>query len=247
MNAISTSIDPAVSWRSNVDILKTQLSDYLDKFCLCSCNDKLLTSILVMQNELDPTNPRSTINRKSVFFRQLRQTNYGTAPNYAVRSILDVLTTHITPVPVTVQEISSVTNAIGQNNGLSLEDLSLIVCSAKQPSLVGVISVTSDTKLEKALDKIMTQGTLVLPSGTFSTGRILPVNNYSYISFLHKCCEISNEKSLCIFSYIAQKDFERSHEMGEEVAKAKGAAIVKSLEVRDKIVEYKLKKLSGKT
>jgi len=249
LNSISNEIDPALDWRGHLANVTTQLKRYFDKFCKCSCTNKLLTSDLVMNNELDPFNTGrpSTVNKKWDFLYHLRR-NYGTSgsPSYQVsKAIKDLLTAYITPITVTNEEVNQLRNIFGPN-GLSSEDLSLIICSAKQPSLIGALTVTSDSKLEKAIEKVMTDGKLNLQEKILDTGKIFPVDNYGFITFLHRCCEISNHESLNIFTYILVKDFERRQNMGEQVTKAKTTAFAKSLQLRDEIVVYKEKKLAQK-
>jgi hypothetical protein len=203
-----------------------------------------------MNNELDPFNTQrpSTINRKWTFLYHLRRSfaTSGGPSNQVAKAIKDLLTAYITPITVTAEEVDQTRGVFGPN-GLSPEDLSLIVCSAKQPNLIGALTVTSDSKLEKAIEKLIIDGKLELREKTLETSKIFPVDNYGFITFLHKCCEISNNESLTIFTYILVKDFERRQSMGEEVTKAKTTAFAKSLQLRDEIVVYKEKKLAQKT
>jgi hypothetical protein len=154
-------------------------------------------------------------------------------------SIWRTLNAAIEIVSVTTDEISSLSTSFGLNHHLSNEDLSLIICAVKQAALERTVVVTSDVNLEEHLKNVIEQGRIELSTGEFTTNRILPMEIHTYLSMIHRCCEMSNEENYCIFKYIFDADIDRLRGLTERVARVKTAILHRCYDVREETVRYK--------
>jgi len=239
INAIGKSINTATDWRQQTTQFNGLLQGYLRKFCKCPSGDKLLTTDLVMNNELDIRNTNSTISRKAHFLSEFRRRfNAGISGPFML-SVWTNLNDSIETISITAEEIASLSALFGGNHHLSNEDLSLIICAAKQTTTEGTLVVTADLNLEDHLMNIVEQGSIQLPTGRFSTNRIVPIEIHTYLDMIHHCCEMSNQENYLFFKHLFDADIDRLRGLTDRVARVKTARLHQCYDVREKTVQYK--------
>ncbi len=211
---------------------------YLGKFCNCPHQSQLLTSQLVMNNELNTRNRNSTICRKSPFLVDYQRNN-----RYANRFMSNMwtdLNARLKTISTSRDELNAIGEFLGANHHLSKEDLSLVVCAIKLSNPNGAVVVTADLNLENKIKSVIDNETIEMPQiGELSTLKILPMGIYTYISLVHDCCEMSNDANHRLFSYLVKKDIERLRDLSERVAKVKTSLITRYSEMHYKIVVRK--------
>jgi len=213
---------------------------YLDKSCKCSPLNRINTSSLIMNNELDPTKGNTSIRRKSRFLRNIDLQYKGSISAQFYSRIWGIIGPRTEEINVLDEEITSLKRTLGTGYSLSDEDLSLIVSAVKKSSEVGdACLITGDINLENALKDIRGMGSIDFPSGRVRTDRILPLNIYTYLSFLHKCCELSNEEHSVLFKYLVGEDMERGHRMGPRIRRIKRTQFDRMYDLREEARRFK--------
>lgn len=240
VEAISKDIDlSARNWRGQLNNFERVLQYYLDKPCECSSLNKICTSNAIINTELDPTKSNTSIRRKSRFFQRVDRGFSGSISSQFYSRIWHLMSSRIEIISTLNEDIEFVRN-LGLNRGLSYEDLSLIVSSVKKSSeSVEACIITGDVKLEHALNDIRSMRNLELPSGRVDTNRILPLNLYTYISFLHKCCHLSNAEHYMLFKHLVGEDMERGPRMRYENTRIKRSLFDKMFDIREDTIRFK--------
>jgi len=234
VEAVSKCINTTIDWRRQLNFFESSFQSYLDKSCKCSPLNRINTSNLILNNELDITRDNTSIRRKSRFLRDVdRQYNRSISGPFYSR-IWSIMSSKIEGIIALDIEIDALKGVLRTSYRISDEDLSLIVSAVKKSNEVGdTCVVTGDVNLENALKDVCAMGSVDLPSGRVRTDRILPLNIYTYLSLLHKCCELSNEEHSVLFKYLVGEDMERSYNMGARIKRIKRAQFDRMFDLRE--------------
>lgn len=245
VEAVSRCIDASLPWRRQLDFVESSVQSYLDKSCTCSPLDRINTSNLVMNNELDVARNDSSIRRKSLFLQDIARQFHGAISGPFFSRVRSVIGSRIEVVDVLGAEIDVLRGLLSTNYRLSVEDLSLVVSAVKGSHEIGETCViTGDVALERALADIYSMENIDFPSGRFRTNRILPLNIYTYLSLLHNCCELSNEEHSVLFKYMVGQEIERSNRMRPNTRRKKRILFDKMFDLREETRQYKERRAS---
>jgi len=209
IEVISKTVDLDHLNRSQLDLFISHLTEFLEKCSTCPSTSKIYTSDQILANEINLNKANSALQRDSPFLRKVAYEYYSDSARF-FSDMHSLVCSKIDPVSTRTSDLESVKRISRTAQTLSDEDVSLIVSAIVKSNAGGdAFVVTDDEDLRTALYEVVSAGTISFSSNTFMTNKILPLTSCTYTSYLHKCCQLSNDEQFSILRYISLKDWTR--------------------------------------
>ncbi len=200
------------------DNLCSGLQYFLDSLRECAVDGCLHVSTRILENEVSPLNPQSTIRRRVRFPDRLVSAN---RPEAYVR-LQQLLEAYLVPTDIADELVAQLHATYEGRPPISDEDMSLLAVAILKSDGVNKVGVLSLD--ERLLDwglKMQSLRQVLYEGSQLSTVHIAPEYGVTFLATIHDCCGIETPQFQGLAEFVTSQDIARIEGLSNETVARK--------------------------
>jgi len=200
--SIESGLSDRLTNNQRYESFKYHFKDFVARLRLCSNDGLIHTTKEVFDNEMNPTNPVSSIRSESSFIALCIDHN----DNY--EEIAHVLESNFTKFSSNIPSseihrlMALVGNIEGTFNRPNTLDWGLLALTMKLATNANALLLTDDTVLQRAIEQIFRTRYVTVFGRRVDTRCVGYASSLAYLEELYKCCKVQNKEFWCLFGTI---------------------------------------------